>query len=206
MRNTILILLGTIITLFAFSSCDETELINPQEERTILGLDDENEDNDGVDDGTYTLEAEEATDVRTTVGGEATVSDLTADPMDTEGNLTLAGYNDLANGVITTTDDATIRTNYDNDGQSSTTDPIDPTEVTRSVYFTNETIGETSPRTTSETRFNYGSDAGQIGNTSPKVTNSRRSSYRSADNDNTIPVMPEDRRATTLRSRSSSMQ
>lgn len=172
-------LLGTLMILLAFSSCDETELIDPQDERVTLNT---GAGNGSVDDGNYTLDADEAEGVRT-MAGQTLVSDLEVDAVDTRRVSTTVELGDgVANDDNTTIN--TVRTSEGSDRAALTADPIDPVDTRQSYYSSGGMWDHKRPRETNRVLSNYGSD----------------------DSDNITPVMPEDVEARSLRSVSSSMQ
>lgn len=185
MKNTIITLLGTLMILLAFSSCDETELIDPQDERVTLNRGAGNGTVDGDDnsfDGTYTLDEEETVGVRTRAGYTA-VSDLDVDAVDTRRVSTTIELNDgVANDDNTTTN--TIRTSYSSDRAALTADPVDPVDTRQSYYSSGGTWDHKRPKENDRVLSTQGTDA----------------------TDNRTPVMPEYVEARSLRSVSSSMK
>lgn len=180
MKNTILLLLSTLTILFAFSSCDETELIDPVDQRTSfnLGAGDGTIDNNGV---SSSVDGEEANGVRTSVG-ESSLFNI--DPMDAEGVRTITGNEvNLANQAIDETDN--VRSNYaDDNDQALTNNPTDAA-ANRSSY------GYTDPNWGDRVAKERNRDVSRTGSTGV---------------DDRTPVMPEDVEARTRKSSTSSMQ
>ncbi len=177
MKNTILTLLSTLMVLLAFSSCDETELIDPVDQRTTLnlGAGDGTVDNDGV---TSNVDGEEAVGVRTTIGGNS-LFDIKVDPVDDVNIRTVDGNGGtLANQIVDANDE--VRSNYDNDGdnQALTHDPIDAVDTRTSDGYN---------------RVNWD-------NTIVKEEDTQISTYGSTGTDDRTPVMPDNIEAKTRRS------
>lgn len=170
------------MVLIGFSSCDETELIDPQDQRTTLnsgaGSNATYDDGNTSVDGTYTLSAEETVSEPTTAGGG--MFDLDDNMISTDGRiLTVEGDNNTAaNQTIDPNDD--VRSVYDAPNAPLTANPMDAaTQGARTHHFS----------------------GGKWDHKSPKPTDTNVISTGSTGAGDLTPVMPEDVEATTKRSR-----